>query len=85
MKHLVGFIDKDITLKPELQLIKDSVHQVIEKGLEDVKDLDIRGWNEIRFWLRNHENDKSHEKSFRKYYIKIKNYADVWMQLILFY
>ena len=49
MKRLVGFINKDIALEPELQLVKDSVHRVIEKGLEDVKDLDARGWNEIRF------------------------------------
>jgi hypothetical protein len=84
MKRLVGFTDKDVGLEPELQLVKDSVHRVIEKGLEGVKDLDVRGWNEIRFWLRSHENDKPHGKPFRKYYVKVKDYADVWMQLILF-
>ena len=49
MKCLVGFINKDIALESELQLIKDSVHRVIEKDLEGVKDLNTRGWNEIRF------------------------------------
>ena len=49
MKHLVGFINKDIDLKPELQLVKDSVYWVIEKDLKNVKDLNARGWNEIRF------------------------------------
>ena len=49
MKRLVGFTDKDVDLEPELQLVKDSVHRMIEKDLEDVKDLDTRGWNEIRF------------------------------------
>ena len=49
MKHLIEFINKDIALESELQLVKDSVHRVIEKDLEDVKDLDTRGWNEIRF------------------------------------
>ena len=47
MKCLVGFINKDVALEPELELIKSSVHRVIEKGLEGVKDLDTRGWNEI--------------------------------------
>jgi len=84
MKRLVRFTDKDVTLEPELQLVKDSVHRVIEKGLEGVRDLDTRRWNELRFWLRSHQKDKSHGKSFRKYYIKMKDYADVWMQLILF-
>jgi hypothetical protein len=84
MKRLVGFTNKDVVLEPELQLVKDSVHRVIEKGLEGVKDLDVRGWNEIRFWLRSHEKDKPHGKPFRKYYVKVKDYADVWMQLILF-
>ena len=42
MKRLVGFTNKDIALEPELQLVKDSVHRIIEKGLEDVRDLDIR-------------------------------------------
>jgi hypothetical protein len=49
MKRLVGFVNKDIDLEPELQLIKNSVHRMIEKGLKDVKDLNARGWNEIRF------------------------------------
>jgi hypothetical protein len=77
MRRLVGFANKDIDLEPELQLIKDSVHRVIEKSLEGVKDLDARGWNEIRFWLRSHQKDKPDGKPFRKYYIK--DYANVWM------
>ncbi len=84
MKRLVGFINKEVALEPELQLVKDSVHWVIEKGLEGVKDLDARGWNEIRFWLQSHQKDKPDGKPFRKYYVKMKDYADVWMQLILF-
>ena len=84
MKRLVGFINKDIALESELQLVKDSVHRVIEKGLDGVRDLDTRGWNEIRFWLRSHQRDKPYEKPFRKYYVKTKDYANVWMQLILF-
>ena len=84
MKCLVGFIDKDVALEPELELVKNSVHRVMENGLEGVRDLDTRGWNEIRFWLRSHQRDKPDGKPFRKYYIKTKNYANVWMQLILF-
>ena len=84
MKCLIEFIDKDVSLESALQLVKNGVHRVIKKGLEDVKDLNVRGWNEIRFWLRSHEKDKSHGKSFRKYYVRIKDYADVWTQLILF-
>jgi len=84
MKCLVEFMNKDVALEPELQSVKDSIHRVIEKGLEGVKDLDTRGWNEIRFWLRSHEKDKPHGKPFRKHYVKVKDYVDVWMQLILF-
>src|SRR5947207_4164105 len=77
MKRLVGFINKDVALEPELQLVKDSVHRVIEKSLEGVRDLDTRGWNEIRFWLRSHQRDKPDGKPFRKYYVKTKDYANV--------
>jgi len=84
MRRLVGFTNKDVALEPELELVKKSVYRIIEKGLEGVKDLDARGWNEIRFWLRSYQKDKPHGKPFRKYYVKTKNYANVWMQLILF-
>ena len=84
MKRLVGFTNKEVALEPELELVKNSVYRVIENGLAGVKDLDTRGWNEIRFWLRSHQKDKPHGKPFRKYYVKVKDYANVWMQLILF-
>ena len=84
MKRLVGFTNKDIASEPELQSVKDSVHRVIEKGLESVRDLDTRGWNEVRFWLRSHQREKPHGKPFRKHYVKTKDYSNVWMQLILF-
>ena len=38
-----------VALDPELKLVENSVHQIIEKGLKDVRDLDTWGWNEIRF------------------------------------
>jgi hypothetical protein len=84
MKRLIGFTNKDVASEPELERVKASVHRVIENCLDSVKDLDDRGWNELRFWLRSHQKDKAHEKPFRKYYVKIKDYANVWMQLILF-
>ncbi len=84
MKCLVGFANKDVALEPELELVKNSVLPVIENCLEGVRDLDNQGWNEIQFWLRSHQKDKPHGKAFRKYYEKSKDYANVWMQLILF-
>jgi len=84
MKRLVGLADKKTASEPALELVKKSVHRVIENGLEGVRDLDSRGWNEIRFWLRSHQKDKPHGKPFRKHYQRVKSYADVWMQLILF-
>ena len=54
-------------MESELELVKNSVHRVIEKGLEGVRDLDTRRLNEIRFWLRSHQKDKPHGKPFRKY------------------
>src|SRR5205814_4899023 len=84
MKRLVGFTNKDVALEPQLQLVKNSVHRVIENCLKGIGDLDTRGWNEIRFWLRSHQKEKPHGKPFRKHYVKVKDYANVWMQLILF-
>jgi hypothetical protein len=49
MKRLVGFTNKEVALEPELELVKNSVHRVIENDLKGVRDLDTRGWNEIRF------------------------------------
>ena len=72
MKRLIGFANKDVALEPELERVKTSVHRMIENCLESVKDLDDRGWNELRFWLRSHQKDKPDEKPFRKYYVKIK-------------
>jgi len=85
MKYLIEFINKDIALKSQLRLIKNSIHWMIENYLKRIEDLNIQEWNEIHFWLQNHQKNKSHGKSFQKYYIKTKNYANIWMQLILFY
>src|SRR5947199_7175148 len=57
---------------------------MIERCLDGVRDLDIRGWNEIRFWLRSHEKGKPNAKPFHKYYAKSMAYSDIWVQLILF-
>jgi len=84
MRRLVGFANKDVSLEPQLELVKKSVHRVIENCLKGVQDLDVRGWDEIRFWLRSHKKDGPHGKPFRKYYERLKSYADVWMQLVLF-
>src|SRR5438046_9591586 len=66
MKCLVGFIDKDVALEPELELVKNSVHRVMENGLEGGRDLDSRGWNEMRCGLRSDKKAKQDGRPFRK-------------------
>ena len=77
MKYLIEFINKNIALESQLKLMKNNIYQMIENDLKRIEDLDIWEWNEIHFWLWNHHSDKSHKKSFQKYYIKIKNYINI--------
>ena len=84
MKGLYKLTSMKVNAEPELALVKSSISRVIECCLNGVNDLDIREWNEIQFWLRSQEKDKPSSKLFRKYYIKLNAYTDVWTQLILF-
>ena len=42
MKYLIEFINKDIALKSQLQLIKNNVHRMIENYLKKIGDLNTR-------------------------------------------
>ena len=42
MKHLIKFINKDIALKSQLQLIKNNIHRVIKNCLKEIGDLNTR-------------------------------------------
>ena len=85
MKVLYELTSIEVAAEPELAIVKASVYRVIELCLEGVRDLDIREWNEIRFWLQSHEKDKPNTKPFQKYYTNSTTYTDIWVQLILFY
>ena len=84
MSILFGFLSIKVAAEPELALVNPNPYRVIERCLNGVRDLDIRGWNEIRFWLWSHEKDKPCMKPFHKYYAKLTTYSDIWVQLILF-
>src|SRR4030095_14276150 len=74
----------DVGTESELEIVKTSVSRMIKNCLESVQDLDIRGWNEIRFWLRSHERYSPSTRPFRKYYVQLEKYSKIWTQLILF-
>lgn len=84
MKGLYELMSMKVDAEPELALVKSSISRVIQCCLNGVNDLDIWEWNEIRFWLRSHEKDKPSAKPFRKFYVKLNTYVDIWTQLILF-
>ena len=41
MKYLIKFINKDIALKLKLRLVKNSIYQIIENDLKEIRDLNI--------------------------------------------
>jgi hypothetical protein len=84
MKSLVDQASKDTGEDNTMKSISQGIHRVIEKCIESIRDLDRRGWNEIRFWLRSTEKGKGHSKPFHKEMTDLKKYADVWVGLILF-
>ena len=84
MKTLMDHASKETRGDDMMESVRKSVHRVIDTCMESVRNLDIRGWSEIRFWLRSTEKEKAHSKPFRKYYANLKSYADIWSQLILF-
>jgi len=77
MKVLYELTSMKIDVEPQLASVKSSISRVIECCLIGVKDLDIREWNKIRFWLRSHEKDKPSSKPFRKFYVKLNTYMDI--------
>jgi hypothetical protein len=84
MKSLVNQANKDTEEDNTMKSVSQSIHRVIEKCIESIRDLDRRGWNEIRFWLRSTEKGKSHSKPFHKELTDLKKYVDIWVELILF-
>jgi len=84
MKSLVNQASKDTGEDNTMKSISRGIHRVIEKCIESIRDLDRRGWNEIRFWLRSTEKGKCHSKPFHKELTDLKKYADAWVGLILF-
>jgi hypothetical protein len=84
MKNLSGYVNIDEGLEPELIEVKKSVERVIDSCMASVDDLDGRGWNEIRFWLRSHQEGQPHEKPLRKPVTELNKYKKVWTRLITF-
>src|SRR5271154_6811480 len=84
MKDLTGYVNIDDGLEPELIEVRKSVERVIEYCMASVEDLDGRGWNEIRFWLRSHQEGQSHEKPFRRPVTELNKYKKIWTRLIIF-
>jgi hypothetical protein len=84
MGDLTVYVNIDDELEPELTVVKRSVERVIDHCTRSVLDLDVRGWNEIRFWLRSHLEGQPHEKPLRQPLTELKKYKKVWTRLIIF-
>jgi hypothetical protein len=84
MKDLTSYVDTNEGLEPELIEVKKSVERMIDSCMASVDDLDGRGWNEIRFWLRSHQEGQPHEKPLRKPVTELNKYKKVWTRLIIF-
>src|SRR5436190_4540501 len=84
MKSLVDQTSKEIRGDNAAKSVSQGTYRVIEKCIESIRDLDRRGWNEIRFWLRSTEKGKCHSKPFHKELKDLKTYVNVWVELILF-
>jgi hypothetical protein len=84
MQEMVRHTVTEDNLEPELAAIKKGVDRVIERCMKSVQDLDVRDWNEVRFWLRSHKNGVPHEKPFRRPLTKLEKYKRIWTRLIVF-
>jgi hypothetical protein len=84
MKTLTKFIDGEAIATLEFKKVSRSVERVVNYCLDGVKDLDERGWNEIRFWLNSVEKGVSHKKPFRKHFEGLATYALAWSRLVFF-
>jgi hypothetical protein len=84
MGDLTSYVNIDDLLEPELIVVKKSVERVIDHCTRSVLDLEVRGWNEIRFWLRSHVEGQPHEKPLRKPATELNKYKKVWTRLIMF-
>ena len=84
MKDLTSYVDINEGLEPELIEVKKSVEWVIDSCMASVEDLDGRGWNEIRFWLRSHQEGQPYEKPLRKPVTELNKYKKVWTRLMIF-
>jgi hypothetical protein len=80
----MSYVNIDEELEPELIEVKKSVEWVIDSCMMSVEDLDGRGWNEIRLWLRSHREGQPHEKPLRKPVTELNKYKKVWSRLIIF-
>jgi hypothetical protein len=84
MENLASHVNVDVGLEVELIEVKESVNRMIDYCMASVHDLDTRGWNEIKFRLRSHQDGRPHEKPFRRPATELDKYKKVWTRLILF-
>jgi hypothetical protein len=84
MDEIVTYVDAYDGREPELSEIRKGVERMIDHCISSVRDLDQRGWNEIRFWLRSHERGVPHVKPFRNSVTELAKYKNIWTKLIFF-
>jgi hypothetical protein len=63
MKNLTSYVNIEDGLEPELIEVRKSVERMIDSCMASVEDLDMQGWNKIRFWLMSYAEGQPHEKS----------------------
>jgi hypothetical protein len=84
MKEMLRYIDLENDLEPEMSEVRKGVDRVVDRCMQSVRDLDARGWNEIRFWMRSHKVGVPHEKPFRRPSTELEKYKRIWTRLIFF-
>jgi len=84
MAKLSEYTNGEDVTDTELFEVKKSIERMLDNCIYGVEDLDMRGWTELRFWLRSHSPLEPHEKPFRKSVTELKKYKDIWTRLILF-
>lgn len=65
MAKMIKCVSTDVGEDQYEAIVKASVNRMIQRCLDGIKDLDTRGWDMIRFWLRSVDRNKAYSKPFR--------------------
>jgi hypothetical protein len=84
MSVLVEFTKKDKGEDHVITWIDQSIPRILDHCMRGVKDLKIRGWDEIRYVMQSWQKDKDSDRPFLLYYKDLTSYHEVWKSLLFF-